>query len=302
VQELVDVEKVAGKKRVDEAKAIGADLAQVDKLNADALTKIWKDATGTLKDLSLSLTSGALSGKSAVDQAKAANDNYLKELKLVQGGNLSEATNLATAGNTLVSDYQTLYGNSPTTTKLRTSVLAAVDKVLASRSFAAGTEATPPGWIQVGEQGPEWIYQAGGARVLPAGTLPGVANQAKSANDDQAIHHSALISDFSQALARRSFASGTDATPPGWVQLHKDEWVNQSGGMTVLPKGVSPPGGAGGDLVAEMRALRAEVRAFRQENTRVVAGVGVDTGKRLDAVRDGINKKPLTEPARRRVA
>ena len=40
-------------------------------------------------------------------------------------------------------------------------------------AYAAGTTATPPGWILVGEQGPEWLYHPqGGATVLPNGVQP----------------------------------------------------------------------------------------------------------------------------------
>jgi hypothetical protein len=70
-------------------------------------------------------------------------------------------------------------------------------------SFAGGTQGTqgtPPGWILVGEQGPEWLLQPGGATVLPNGVLPPGA----------------------PSPAGRSFAAGTDwgsysiSVPAGW--------------------------------------------------------------------------------------
>lgn len=42
-------------------------------------------------------------------------------------------------------------------------------------AFAAGSTATPPGPILVGEKGPEVIYQPGGLTVLPHGVMPNLA-------------------------------------------------------------------------------------------------------------------------------
>jgi hypothetical protein len=45
--------------------------------------------------------------------------------------------------------------------------------------FAGGTGNAQPGWSVVGEQGPEWLYQNPGNKVLPYGVPPPAA-----ANDD----------------------------------------------------------------------------------------------------------------------
>ena len=232
VQLAIAQEKQAGDARVKEAQAVAGNIAQVNKLNAMTLTQIWTQQTQSLQQLSDSLKTGAMSGLSTVAQLSAANDNFRRELRLVQGGNLSEATNLATAGTNTLQLASTAYGNGPQTAALRASVLSAVDQVLSHRSFASGTPSTPAGWIRVGERGPEWMYQGGGATVLPNGSAP-----------------------------------------------------------------------ANGDLVGEMRALRAEVAAFRAENTKITQGVGVETINQLRGVNAGVNKPMPPQPTeRRRVA
>jgi hypothetical protein len=47
-----------------------------------------------------------------------------------------------------------------------------LDEVLRSQGYATGTGSTRPGWILVGESGPEWMYQQGGNKVLPNGVNP----------------------------------------------------------------------------------------------------------------------------------
>lgn len=168
----IEQEREAGQQRVQDAIAIGASLEQVNRLNAASLENIWKQQTQSLQQLSDSLKSGALSGLTILDQLSAANDNFQKELGLVQGGNLAEIGNFATAGQNAVSLAQTAYGNGPQTAAIHNTVASAVDSVLSSRSFAGGTDYTPPGWVRVGEAGPEWMYQPGGATVLPNGSSP----------------------------------------------------------------------------------------------------------------------------------
>lgn len=226
VKAQVNSINTAAKAELKDAEAIGADITQVNKLTADQLKKVWTDATSTVQSLLDSLKTGSLSGKSAAEQAKAANDNYKKELALVQGGNLSEAGNLATAGNTLISAYQSVYGNAPITAAARKTLIADLDKVMSSRSFA----------------------------------------------------------------------SGADYTPPGWVQLHKDEWINQPGGMTVLPKGISPPGGGSlGPKIDRMIALLEGNNAIGREH-------GSISERGFRQIVGTLDKPVLTETRRTKVA
>ncbi len=176
VKLLVIQEQAAGKARLDDATAIGADIVQVNKLNALTLDQIWKSQTQSLIQLQTDLKSGGLSGVTGAVAVSAANDNFKKELNLIQSGNLGELANLATTGSNVVALSQATYGNAPQTARIRLAVSQAVDSVLSNRSFASGTDGTPSGWIRVGENGPEWMNQSGGNIVLPSGSSPNVLN------------------------------------------------------------------------------------------------------------------------------
>ncbi len=45
-----------------------------------------------------------------------------------------------------------------------------------------------------------------------------------------------LIADFNEVLTSKGFAGGTSSTPPGLIQVHKDEWISQPGGLSVIPR------------------------------------------------------------------
>jgi hypothetical protein len=120
----------------------------------------------------------------------------------------------------------------------------------AGPGFAAGTpfgRGTPPGPILVGERGPEWML--GGANVVPISAHPNY---------------------------------------PGWSLVGQSgpEVIDQPGGATILPHGMSPDdlpgfaagtmpqlpaiempalgsGGAGGAVLSELQKMRAELAAFR---------------------------------------
>ena len=168
--------EIASLARNMEDMSFAANLAL--KATGDASVAFAQFAGGlqALKDLVTSLTTGQLSGATIAQQVQAANDNFNRELGLVQGGNLNELGNLAAAGGNAVTLSQQAYGNAPQTASLRTQILTGVDQVLASRSFASGTDYTPPGWIMVGEKGPELMHQSGGAAIVPFNHAGGASN------------------------------------------------------------------------------------------------------------------------------
>jgi hypothetical protein len=110
-----------------------------------------------------------LSGIPIGQQITAEQGIFGNELNQVNAGNFNELGNLATAGGNVVSLAQTAFGNAPQTAAIRASVLSNVNQVLSSRSFASGTDNTPPGMILVGEDGPEWMSQNGGNKIYPMG-------------------------------------------------------------------------------------------------------------------------------------
>ncbi len=236
------------------------------------------------------LTSGTtLSGLTAAQAAAAALSNYRSQLGQVQGGDLSQVSNLSKSATDLISSYQTAYGNAPQTAAVRSQVLDDLNKVAASPAVAAGAVtpatagatplqlalsasgtavtaqagalttaitgaaggslSTPPGWIVVGEEGPEYIGYSGSARpsLATSNVFP-------------------LVRPGMRDLSRLSPGSG-------WVEvgLHGPERIFQPGGATVLPHGVLPRFAAGtvsssgGDLISEIRELRGEVAALRKQ-------------------------------------
>lgn len=142
-------------------------LAETAEIAASATAELYQ----SLEDFAASLQTGSLSGLSTVDQLAAANDNFQATLALVNAGDTSQIDELIAAGQTAVSLSQDAYGNGPQTEGLRQDILAAIDAVLATRSFASGGIA-PAGWNRVGEQGAEWLYMPTPAMVLPSGTNP----------------------------------------------------------------------------------------------------------------------------------
>lgn len=161
----IEKEQIAGEERVRIAQATGQDIVAINKYNALTIEQIWTQATQSLTALRDELTAGASSGLTAVEQLKAANDNFQQELVLVQAGNLAEISNLATAASALINLSLQTYGNAPQTADLRTQILSAINPILTTQGFASGTISTPPGTILVGERGPELITQSGGLRV-----------------------------------------------------------------------------------------------------------------------------------------
>jgi hypothetical protein len=138
-------------------------------MNGSAVVAQFGAGIQSLKDLVTNLTSGTLSGIPIGQQITAEQGIFGNELNQVNAGNFNELGNLATAGGNVVSLAQTAFGNAPQTAAIRASVLSNVNQVLSSRSFASGTDNTPPGMILVGEDGPEWMSQNGGNKIYPMG-------------------------------------------------------------------------------------------------------------------------------------
>jgi len=155
VQAALNAELDAGKKRIADAQAIGADLAAVDEYNRLSLLKVFQDTQGAVSDTSATLqdftnsldslqgalaqlTSGNLSGLTPAKAVDAALQNFRSELALVKGGATSEIPNLTQAGTGAVTAAQQAYGNSPETAKVRAEIVESLRQVAVS----TGTEAT----------------------------------------------------------------------------------------------------------------------------------------------------------------
>jgi hypothetical protein len=154
-----------------------ADL--VDSLTATAAaTSAAAASLQSIQALLDNLTGGDLSGLRTTDRLNIANDNYANTLALVRGGDTSQYDALAGAGQNAVQLALQAYGNGPQTAAERAGITSNLQAIIAGRSFASGTDFTPPGLIRVGERGPEWLMQSGGNRIFPNGVNPPANDEA----------------------------------------------------------------------------------------------------------------------------
>jgi hypothetical protein len=159
VQAALNAELDAGKKRVADAMAIGADIAAVDEFNRLSLLKVFTSTQAAIQDTSSSLndftnsldslqgalaqlTSGNLSGLTPAQTVNAAVENFRKELTLVQGGAAGEIGNLSQAGTSAVQAAQAAYGNSPQTAKIREEIVKSLQGVALQTATQASLEAS----------------------------------------------------------------------------------------------------------------------------------------------------------------
>lgn len=134
LQLAIQKEQAAGAQRVAIAAATGADLARVEKANADAVAQAWYQATAPLVSLKQQITGGTLSGLTPANQVPASVEQFNQILKLVQGGNTNFINDLASAGTAAIQASQTAYGNGPQTASIRSEILAAIQPFLVSAS------------------------------------------------------------------------------------------------------------------------------------------------------------------------
>lgn len=90
-----------------------------------------------------------------------------------------------------------------------------------------------------------------------------------------------ILSDINTVLAGRGFAEGTTDSPPGWIQVHKDEWMYQRGGSVVLPRGQTPPGMDTEDITSELELLRRENSTLMATNNELSRQIGIEIVREL---------------------
>jgi len=273
LQSLVDIEKRAGDARVKEAKAVAGDIEAVNKLNAKNLDKIWTDQTKNIKDLRDEFKSGDLSGLTDYQRLPAARTKYVDTLAAVQGGDTSKWDELVTDAKNLFSLSKSSYGEGPKTAEWRTAITAVLDNVLAGRTFAGGTKATPPGTVLVGEQGPELISQPGRLQIRPHDETERIINsiapsrgQVDPANKVERASNIINISDALEApRAGRAFVEGTQAAS---VEMSRGDQVGTwaspaasarlafAAGTESTPSGTILVGEKGPELVSQPGGLQ----------------------------------------------
>ncbi|WP_188263168.1 transglycosylase SLT domain-containing protein [Azospirillum tabaci] len=148
--------------------------AAAQKANTAAMKQSVTDL-GNLRD---QLLYGSAGGGTALQQLKA-NQERLKDLYTKgMAGDGAARQQYATVGQTVIQLAQQVYGTDGNFAAIKSGLLSGINDLLAGRSYATGTDSTQAGWIRVGEQGPEWMFQGGGASVLPHGSMPPVATLA----------------------------------------------------------------------------------------------------------------------------
>lgn len=180
-----------------------------------AITAAEQYASGQSAGIQGGQPSPLMSALTRAQQGQAVQSDWLLINEAVNAGIINPAT--------MPQYAQVIQGAREIANAQAESLASAPDLVAAYQAliqglphFAAGTAATPPGWILVGEQGPEWMYQQGGATVLPYGHYP-------PANDNQfalvqtmpgAAASASLPPGISVAdIPMRSFAGGTSSYP-----------------------------------------------------------------------------------------
>lgn len=139
VQAALNVEIEAGKQRVAQALALGADIEAVVKYNNLNLIHVYEGtqtaaggAADALRDLINSLSTldnalsqlsrGPLSGLTPRQESQSTLTEYRRLLGLVQGGDASQIPALAQAGTAAVQAAQSAYGNAQQTARIRDEV------------------------------------------------------------------------------------------------------------------------------------------------------------------------------------
>lgn len=121
-----------------------------------------------------------------------------------------------------------------------------------------------------------------------------------SGNDKQtSTLRASILDDLNTILAGRGFASGSDSTPPGWIQVHKDEWMWQQGGSIVLPKGTPPPGMNDNEALTEAIVSLGNTQAsLLSGGNKLAAQIGEEIVKRFDKQIKILEQTPVYQPIR----
>lgn len=255
----IEKERLAGAERIRVAQATGQDQVKTAQYNQLLLNQIWDQATQSLVQLRADLTTGQASGLTAAQQVTAANDNFKRELALVQAGNLNELGNLSAAGSSAIQLSQQTWGNAPQTAALRDTIIAAIDAVLAAGipsptpvASTATTTATPATVTRVDETlvPPTTVVDTAVTAMTDASTTAtdaaaSVAGSAASVADSAAsvAASAALVAsgnsvagtvDLSGSLSG-SAATGMTNTPPGTILVGEEgpELISQPGGLRI---------------------------------------------------------------------
>ncbi len=255
----------------NEASAImlNTDLEVQDKINTIYNTTISNLIANLQRDLTnlvVNLTSGPLSGVKIPAAIAAANENYLRELGLVQGGNLGESANLAAAGSNLLTLSQTGYGNGPQTAALRARVLGEINSVLGNSASTISNLITVPVDTSgvVNAVATSTGSSADSVAAVANDVAPAISDTVSAANDNTVV----TVADAANVLQNAMELSGSGArgslsTPKGkilvgelgpewmlpggargdalnlgnWLQIGKSgpEVINQAGGGVILP-------------------------------------------------------------------
>ena len=266
IEAAIEKERQAGEERVRIAEATGQDIVKVNQYNQMLLSQIWDQATASLVQLRTDLTTGASSGLTAADQVKAANDNFSRELALVEGGNLNEIANLSTAGSNAIQLSQQAYGNAPQTADLRNTIVAAIDKVLAEQSkFTSATQTqqqalTPQ--IQALIDAATAMTDASTATVSAATTVSTAAATVADA--------AAQVADAATSVDSSGTSTATTTSLNTINQTNVDLAGVAAAGMTSTPPGTILVGEQGPELISQSGGLRIW---SNQETQRILAGM-----------------------------
>jgi hypothetical protein len=286
----------------DSANQFGLSLDPVNASLAEATKRLTEDFNTSINDAILAITDPT---QQALDIEKRAGDARIKEAQAV-AGDMDKVNQL----NALMIDQitkQTSDQIAQTAEDIKNS-FQSVDDFRKSVQFGELSGLTSQQKMIEGmnEFNQAFAAVAGGDLskindLISFGQSTIQLSTQNTGNDTQTGSIRAVIlNDLNSILAGKGFASGSNSTPPGWIQVHKDEWMFQQGGSVVVPKGQSVLPGVE-ELTEEMMKMRGEQTKLLASGNRLAAEVGTEVVKQLSRQTDLLSQTPIYQPTRNAV-
>jgi hypothetical protein len=286
----------------DSANLYGLALAPVEASQKEALKRLTDDFNTSINEAILAITDPT---QQLLDIEKRAGDARVKEAEAV-AGDMAKVNQL----NALMIDQITKQASDQITQTAEDikNQFKSVDDFRKSVQFGELSGLTSQQKMLEGMNEFNRAFNAvAGGDLSKIGDLVNFGQSTiqlstqNTGNDTQTGSIRAIIlNDLNAVLAGKGFAKGTSSTPPGWIQVHKDEWMYQGGGNIVTPKGQNPLPGVE-ELTEELARMRAEQNQLLASGNRLAAQVGEEVVKQLSRQTDLLNQTPVYQPVRNAV-
>jgi hypothetical protein len=177
--------EAAQKQRLEDAHTFGADLVEVERLNALERQKVIEQfavaATASIRQLIDRITLGPLSALSPEQQLFQARGRYVEVARGAQGGEAKALAEFATVAESYLGAARGMFASGEAYARVFEEVLGLARQLGQIPGFAAGGVAQ--GWAWVGENGPELARFDRPARILDSGTSRRLAGSFGASDD-----------------------------------------------------------------------------------------------------------------------